>query len=96
MATIVKVIVRPAMEIVKQFSNIGIATIHESIGKETNNLMDHAIKPICKGMKLIGPAITVDCFPADNVTVHVAMTMGNPGDAVVINGHGIPGVMFGA
>ena len=95
MAVVVKSIQRPDPELVKSFSGIGVATIHESIGKETNNVMHHSIKPIKDGMKLVGPAITVDSFPADNLMVHVAMTLCRPGDVLVVNGHGMPGVMFG-
>jgi 4-hydroxy-4-methyl-2-oxoglutarate aldolase len=95
MPVIVKNFERPDSNLVSAFSEIGVATIHECIGKETNNAMDYAIKPIERGMKLAGPAVTVDSFLADNITVHVAMTLCKPGDILVVNGHGMPGVMFG-
>lgn len=87
---------RPEKDLVNSFVGIGTATIHESVGKEINNVMDNAIKPLKRGTELVGPAITVDSFPADNLTVHVAMTLCKPGDVLVVNGHGSIGVMFGA
>ena len=96
MAVFVKNIERPNRIVVRRLSRFGIATIHESIGKETGNLMNCLIKPLNSGMKLAGPAITVDCFPADNITVHAAMTLCASGDVLVVNGHSSPSAMFGA
>lgn len=95
LAVIVRNIERPDPETVRAFSSIGTATVHECIGKEINSVMDHSIKPIGKGMKLSGPAVTVESFPADNLMVHAAMTLCKRGDVLVVNGHGMPGVMFG-
>ncbi len=91
----IKNIERPDPAVIKEFSSIGVATIHEALGKDNNNLMNPTVKPIAPGMKLLGPAVTVDSFPADNLTVHVGMVYCKPGDVLVVNGHGMPGVMFG-
>jgi 4-hydroxy-4-methyl-2-oxoglutarate aldolase len=96
LAIIVRDIDRPDKALINEFRNLAVATIHESIGKETSNVMDQAIKPIERGMKLLGPALTVDSFPADNSTVHFAMTLCKKGDVLVVNGHGMLGVMFGS
>ncbi len=96
MAVIVKSIDRLNPELINSFKDLSAATIHESIGKDTSNVMDYTIKPIAEGMKVVGSALTVESFPADNLTVHVAMTLAKPGDVLVVNGHGMPGVMFGA
>jgi 4-hydroxy-4-methyl-2-oxoglutarate aldolase len=96
MAIMVRNVERPDPRVIQAYSEIGVATIHESLGKETNNVMHHSIKPIARGMKLLGPAVTIDSFPADNLTVHVGMVYCKPGDVMVVNGHGMEGVMFGA
>lgn len=95
MAVMVRNIERPDRATITGYSGIGVATIHESLGKETNNVMHHSIKPLASGMKLLGPAVTVDSFPADNLTVHVGIVYCKPGDVLVVNGHGMEGVMFG-
>ena len=91
----VRNIERPDQATIGGYSGIGVATIHESLGKETNSVMHNSIKPLTSGMKLLGPAVTVDSFPADNLTVHVGIVYCKPGDVLVVNGHGMEGVMFG-
>ncbi len=96
MPTIVRKIDRPEKRLVTAFSGIGAATIHECVGKETGNAMDAGIKPIGPGMKVSGPAITVECFPNDNSTLHIAMTMCQPGDVLVVDAHGVESGMLGS
>jgi 4-hydroxy-4-methyl-2-oxoglutarate aldolase len=43
------------------------------------------IKPIAKGMKVCGPAYTVQTMPRDNVLLHRAYAYANPGDVLVVN-----------
>lgn len=45
----------------------------------------HALKP---GMKLAGPALTVEVRPGDNLMIHAAMQLARPGDVLVIDGKG--------
>jgi 4-hydroxy-4-methyl-2-oxoglutarate aldolase len=44
-----------------------------------------ALRP---GMKLAGPAFTVDVRPGDNLMIHAAMALAKPGDVLVIDGKG--------
>lgn len=95
MGIIVKSFERPDQKFVNEFAGIGVATIHESLGKENTSVMDPSIKPLKEGMKLLGPALTVDCFHGDNLTLHIAMTLSNPGDILVVDAHKSLGAMFG-
>jgi len=81
--------------LVKSYSAISVPTIHESMGKETKNLMDPAIRPVDIGMRMAGPAVTVDCPPGDSTALHFAMTLCLPGDVLVVNGSGRPVALFG-
>ena len=96
MSVIVKRIERPNKDLIHEFSGLGVATIHESTGKDLRAVMDAGIKPIEAGMRLSGPAITVDCFPQDNSTLHIAMTLCDPGDVLVVDAHGMQSGMLGA
>ncbi len=96
MPVIVKSIRRTERALVAAYRGIGVATVHECIGRETANAMDAGIKPLAPEMRISGPAITVECFPNDNSTVHVAMTLCKPGDVLVVNGHGVASGMLGA
>lgn len=86
---------RPDQRLIRQLGKFQVATLHESLGKETDCVMTHEIRPIQQSMRLIGPALTVDCSPADNLTLHLAMTLAKKGDVLLVNGHGSQGVMFG-
>lgn len=44
-----------------------------------------ALRP---GMKLAGPAFTVEVRPGDNLMIHAAMALAKPGDVLVIDGKG--------
>lgn len=96
MPRVVKRIQRPPGTVVRGFKAIGVATAHECVGKDSANVMDPGIKPLGLGMKLCGPAVTVECFPGDNSTIHVAMTLCQAGDVLVVNGRGAPNGMLGS
>jgi 4-hydroxy-4-methyl-2-oxoglutarate aldolase len=85
---------RPSTEIVDRFSKLGSATVHEASGRK--GAVDPAIKPIRKGLRLCGPAFTVQCAPGDNLMLHKALEKAQPGDVLVTSVSGYPeGGYFG-
>lgn len=64
-----------------QLSKFSAATIHEALGKTGN--LPSAIKPISPGMKLCGPAYTVQTMPGDNKILHRAYATAQPGDVLI-------------
>ena len=81
MIHVIKNIQRPPTEIVKAFSSLPVATIHEASGRK--GYIDYAIKPINRGMRICGPAFTVQCAPGDNMMIHKALECAQPGDVLV-------------
>jgi 4-hydroxy-4-methyl-2-oxoglutarate aldolase len=67
--------------LIDQFRGIGTATVHEASGRK--GAVDSAIKPISRGVKLCGPAFTVQCHPGDNLMLHKAIERAQPGDVLV-------------
>lgn len=59
------------------------ATLHEALGKVGN--LPSAIKPIAPGMKVCGPAYTVQTIPGDNKILHRAYAYAQPGDVLVVH-----------
>lgn len=57
------------------------ATLHEALGKTGN--LPSAIKPIAPGMKVCGPAYTVQTMPRDNMLLHRAYAYAQPGDVLI-------------
>ena len=72
---------RPAKKTVDRFRGIGAATVHEASGRK--GYVDCAIKPIAKGVRICGPAFTVQCHPRDNLMLHKALERAQPGDVIV-------------
>jgi 4-hydroxy-4-methyl-2-oxoglutarate aldolase len=81
MVHVINKIERPAKEIIDRFRGIGTATVHEASGRK--GYVDSAIKPIAKGVRICGPAFTVQCHPKDNLMLHKALERAEPGDILV-------------
>jgi len=81
MIHVIKKIERPEKAMVDSFATIAPATAHEVMGR--TGAMDFEIKPIYSGMRVCGPAITVQCHPGDNGMLHKALAIAKPGDVLV-------------
>ncbi|PLR29445.1 methyltransferase [Chimaeribacter arupi] len=46
------------------------------------------IKPLSPNMKVAGPAVTVEVRPGDNLAIHAALAVAQPGDVIVVDGKG--------
>lgn len=74
-------IVRADPAAVEQLSALGVATIHEAMGRM--GLMKTYMRPIYAGASACGPAVTVLLHPGDNWMMHVVAEQIQPGDIVV-------------
>jgi 4-hydroxy-4-methyl-2-oxoglutarate aldolase len=74
-------ITRAAPVAVEKLSRFGVATIHEAMGRV--GLMKTYMRPIYKGARMCGTAVTVLLQPGDNWMLHVAAEQIKPGDVVV-------------
>jgi 4-hydroxy-4-methyl-2-oxoglutarate aldolase len=74
-------IVRADAGAVARLSRLGVATVHEAMGRI--GLMKPYMRPIYSGAQLCGPAVTVLLHPGDNWMMHVAAEQLQPGDVVV-------------
>lgn len=59
------------------------ATIHEAAGRK--GALPSAIKPVAPGMRLFGRAVTVHSPPHDNLWIHRALYIAEPGDVLVVH-----------
>ncbi len=80
--TIVRSIARPEPEVVQRLGELGVATVHEAQGRA--GLMKPYMRPIYPTAKVAGPAVTVLSHPGDNLMIHAAVEICQPGDVLVV------------
>lgn len=80
--TIAQLDTRPSAEVIAAAARLPAATLHEAAGRI--GALPSAIKPVAPGMALCGPAITVHSPPGDNLWIHRAIYVAQPGDVLVV------------
>jgi RraA family protein len=73
-------------DIVAKFRELPVANISDSMSRMT--AAGAKLRPIHAGGVLAGPAFTVKTRPGDNLMVHKALDIAEPGDIVVVDGGG--------
>jgi 4-hydroxy-4-methyl-2-oxoglutarate aldolase len=79
---IVREIERADPAVIAGLGQAGVATVYEAQGQ--HGLLDYAIRPVRRGTRLAGSALTVLSAPGDNLMVHAAVEVVGPGDVLVI------------
>ena len=79
---VVRRISRPDVEIVRTLGELGVATVHEAMGRR--GLMRPYMRPLYPEARLSGPAVTVSCHPGDNLMIHAAIEVCQRGDVLVV------------
>jgi 4-hydroxy-4-methyl-2-oxoglutarate aldolase len=67
---------------VDELAAFGSATVHEAIGRA--GFLGPAIRPVHLGARVGGTAVTVVCWPGDNLMIHAAVEQCRPGDILVV------------
>ncbi len=88
MAHVITSVSRPNRSLIEAFRNLGAATVYEAAGRSGS--VDPAIKPLARGVRLLGPALTVRCHPRDNLMLHKALQIAQAGDILVAATDGHP------
>jgi len=78
---------RPEPRLVAEFANT--ATAHLSDSMERLYAAGPQLLPRHAGGVLAGPALTVKTAPGDNLLVHKALDMAQPGDVIVVDAGGV-------
>lgn len=79
---IVREIDRADGDTVTRLGAAGVATVHEAAGR--TGLLSSDMRPIQRGVRVGGSAVTVLCQPGDNMMVHAAVEVLTPGDLLVV------------
>jgi 4-hydroxy-4-methyl-2-oxoglutarate aldolase len=80
--TIVRRIQRADTAVVRTLGELGVATVHEA--QSRSGLMRPYMRPIYPTAKAAGSAMTISSQPGDNLMIHAAMELCQPGDILVV------------
>ncbi len=83
---IVPEIDRVPKQVVDELRQFQAAIIGDGMGRR--GIMDSGIKPLNPSSKMCGSAVTVETRAADNLMIHAALKIAQPGDVLIINTHG--------
>lgn len=78
---VIKSFKRPEKKIIESFKALSSATVYEAAGRR--GAVSNLIRPIRWGVRVCGPALTVQCGPADNLMLHKALEVAQEGDVIV-------------
>jgi 4-hydroxy-4-methyl-2-oxoglutarate aldolase len=79
---VVRTFDRAASATIDSLSTIGTASVHEAIGRR--GFVGPHLRPIQQGVSIAGSAVTVSCHPGDNLMIHAAVEVCQPGDILVV------------
>ena len=80
--TVVRKIQRADAGVIATLGEHGVATVHEAQAR--TGLMLPYMRPIYPSAKAAGSAVTVSCHPGDNIMIHAALELVQPGDILVV------------
>ncbi|MGR6805198.1 RraA family protein [Sphaerotilus natans] len=84
-------------DVIRDFERVDADVVAQAAGFASSILADVAgrrgalhgrIAPLAPSMRFAGPAITVEVRPGDNLMIHAALAVAQPGDVIVVDGKG--------
>lgn len=79
---IIRTIARARPDEIRRLGAAGVATVHEAQGR--TGLLQPYMRPIYPSARVAGSAVTVLCGAGDNLMIHAAIAVVQPGDVLVV------------
>lgn len=83
---VIRDITRVSPDVVMQAAQFPSSILADVAGRR--GALSGRISPLATTMKFAGPALTVEVRPGDNLMIHAAMALAQPGDVIVVDGKG--------
>ncbi|MXP49076.1 RraA family protein [Pantoea sp. Eser] len=83
-AMINRIITRVSQDEIRRAAEFQAAILADVAGRR--GTLHGRIKPVASSIKMAGPAITVEVRPGDNLAIHAALAIAQPGDVIVVDG----------
>jgi RraA family protein len=81
-------------QLVQAYKGLPVANISDCMARMS--AAGPRLRPMHKGGPLAGPALTVKTRPGDNLMIHKALTLAQPGDVIVVDAGGdLTNALFG-
>ena len=84
-------------DVIQDFERVDAGVVEQAAKFPSSILADVAgrrgalhgrIAPLAPSMRFAGPALTVELRPGDNLMIHAALAVAQPGDVIVVDGKG--------
>jgi RraA family protein len=77
---------RVAPDIVRKAAGFAASILADVAGRR--GTLDGRIAAVVPSVRMAGPALTIEVRPGDNLMIHAALSLAQPGDVLVIDGKG--------
>lgn len=74
----------PASDVTAELRQFTVCQLSDALGPSCS--VETSIPPIDPQFRICGPALTVECAPGDNLTLHHALHLAQPGEVLMIGG----------